>query len=223
MAQFWYVRSRADISGILGWFAEEKRGWISRNPTAHVEFFESRLLPTPARERLEVQQCRDLMAYLEAKMPQRCTYFALTLFAGIRPDMANGEICELSKCVERDGPDRYFHHGMIDLTKEITKTSRARQTTIHPNLDAWLKRYPPTHKRICPGNPDEYMAIRENFNIPHDGLRHTCISAHIAKFKSFALSAQEFGNSERVILDYYNRRMKEEDADAFYGIVPICP
>ena len=57
--------------------------------------------------------------------------------------MTNGEMYELSKCVGRDGADRYFHHGMIDLTKEITKTNRARHTTIHPNLAAWLKRYPP--------------------------------------------------------------------------------
>lgn len=213
---------RADLSGIFEWFAEEKRGWIAKNPTGHVEFFESRLLPTPARERLEVQQCHDLMAYLEANMPHWCTFFALTLFAGIRPDMTNGEMHELSKCVGRDGADRYFHHGMIDLTKEITKTNRARYTTIHPNLAAWLKRYPPNPTSLCPGDPDEYMEIRAKFKIPHDGLRHTCISAHLARYQSFAIAAQEFGNSERIILDYYNRRMSASDADAFYGIYPTA-
>lgn len=100
------------------------------------------------------------------------------------------------------------------------KDGSGRQTTVHENLTQWLQKYPPTKQSICPGDYDAYGLIRKKFAIPHDGLRHTVISAHVAKYGSFALTAQEFGNSETIIKEHYNRRMSPEDAQAFYQIFP---
>ena len=212
---------RGDLSAIFEWFAAKPRQWIAENPAAHVESFKRRSMPAPARERLEVSQCRELMAYLEENKPHWCTFFAVTLFAGVRPDMRNGEMHELARCVERDGIARYYHDGIIlELTEEIAKTNGARETTVHENLAHWLERYPPTPKSLCPGDYKEYIAIRERFRIPHDGLRHTAISAHVAKYGNLALSSQEFGNSEGVIRRNYNRRMSPSDAESFYRILP---
>jgi DNA-binding transcriptional regulator PaaX len=73
---------------------------------------------------------------------------------------------------------------------------------------------------VCPGNWGQYQEIRACFRIPHDGLRHTAVSAFVAKFGSLANAALEFGNSERIIREAYLRRMSKEEAEAFYGIFP---
>jgi hypothetical protein len=213
---------RGDVKAIFEWFSAPVRKWIDKNPVEMVDRFSKRSIPRPLRQRLDVQQCRDLMAYLERNAPEWCTFFAVTLFAGVRPDMRRGEMFELARCVGRDGVQAYYHNGILNLTEEITKDGDPRETTVHEGLNAWLERYPPTAKTLCPGDYDAYMLIRKKFSIPHDGLRHTTISAHLGKYGNFALAAQEFGNSETIIRRHYNRRMSAQEADEFHQIFPCA-
>ena len=66
-------------------------------------------------------------------------YFAIATFAGVRPSIRDGEIRKISaspniaKIIDVD-------LGVIRITPEIAKTKDLRQTTIQPNLAAWLKR-----------------------------------------------------------------------------------
>jgi IS5 family transposase len=46
-----------------------------------------------------------------------------------------------------------------------------------------------TSRNIWPGDKEVYASISKRFEIPHDGLRHTSISAHVAKFGSLAETA----------------------------------
>lgn len=64
-----------------------------------------------------------------------CVFFALALFAGVRPDMANGEMSKLAAAVGRDGPEKYFCNGVVHITAEMAKDKRARQT----RLPAWFR------------------------------------------------------------------------------------
>jgi len=211
---------RGDLMAMFEWFTAPARKWINENPVAAVERFGKRSLARAHRQRLEVQQCRELMAFLEEFYPEWCTFFAVALFAGVRPDMRNGEMFELARCVGRDGIGQYYHGGFFHLSEEIVKDGASRQTTVHENLARWLDKYPPTKESLCPADYDAYGIIREKFKIPHDGLRHTAVSAYVAKYGSFALAADEFGNSEKIIREHYHRRMPKEDAEAFYQIFP---
>jgi hypothetical protein len=77
--------------------------------------------------------------------------------------------------------------------------------------------------RPIPGHAGDwptYAAIREKFKIPHDGLRHTAISAFVSCHGSFADAAMQFGNSESMIRTHYFNRMTKTEAEAFYAIVP---
>jgi hypothetical protein len=56
--------------------------------------------------------------------------------------------------------------------------------------------------------------------LPHDGLRHTAISAFVSCHGSFADAAMQFGNSESMIRTHYFNRMTKAEAEAFYAIIP---
>ncbi len=120
------------------------------------------------------------------------------------------------RCANRDGIETYISGGMLLLTAEITKDRRPRQFPMPPNLVAWITRYMPKKGEFRLGDRDVYAEIRA----PHDGLRHTAISAHVTKHGSFAMAALEFGNSEKIIRTHYYCRMLPEDADAFYQVSP---
>lgn len=60
-------------------------------------------------------------------------YFALCLFAGIRPGVPYGEISKLK-------PEAVnLETGIIHISAEVSKVREPRKITIHPNLAAWLR------------------------------------------------------------------------------------
>lgn len=215
---------RNDLSAIFAWFQKRPRVWLKENPVEGIIKFPKRSLGYRARRRLEPEVCRDLMSHPENERPNWCTFFTLTLFLGVRPDMHNGEIWELARCVARDGAALYFQNGFLHLSAEITKEGEPRQTAIPTNAAAWLERYPLTAASICPGDYDAYRKIRNRFGIPRDGLRHTVISAYVARNGSLASAATEFGCSEAIIRTHYFARTGLRAAEAFYRILPVgCP
>jgi hypothetical protein len=208
---------RNDLSTFFEWCSVRPRAWVVDNPVKPIPQYDIvRSLP----ERLEVAKARELMAYMEEHQPEWCLFFALSLFLGVRPDMANGEIAKLAECVARDGAPKYFCNGVLHITAEIAKDKRSRQTRIPTNAKAWIDRAPVTASAICPGDWNLYGKLRKKFAIPHDGLRHTAISAHVSLHGSFAEAASEFGNSETMIRTHYFNRMSKTEAEAFYSIRP---
>ena len=208
---------RNDLFTFFEWCTVKPRRWLADNPVKGVPQYE--ILAT-LPERLEIDGARALMAYIETAHPDWCLFFALCLFAGIRPDMANGEIKKLAAAVGRDGAGKYFCNGVVHIAADIAKDKRSRQTLLPSNLVQWIERYPATPAAICPGDWPTYAAIREKFKIPHDGLRHTAISAFVSCHGSFADAAMQFGNSESMIRTHYFNRMTKVEAEAFYAIVP---
>ena len=71
-------------------------------------------------------------------------YFALALFAGIRPDWKHGEMGKLkSKHIRMDT-------GVILIEPEVSKVKEKRAIKIQPNLSLWLKKYPLASYPIIP-------------------------------------------------------------------------
>jgi len=63
-------------------------------------------------------------------------YFALCLFAGIRPAVPYGEITKLQ-------PDAInLETGVISVSAAVSKVREPRKVEISPNLTAWLRAYP---------------------------------------------------------------------------------
>ena len=117
---------------------------------------------------LTVDQCIDLMAYLEAEKPALVRYYALALFAAVRP------IGELEK-LGNDMID--LGNSVVRIPASVAKTGRARQVSMRPNLVKWLQRYPGL---VLPFNHNRLrQEVRRRFNLSQDVLRHTGISAMV--------------------------------------------
>jgi hypothetical protein len=148
-------------------------------------------------------------------------YFALCLFAGIRPSFQHGEIRKLADLPDPSKPiDQAL--GVIRISPDVAKTKSVRQITIQPNLAEWLVRYPLSEYPLIPANAQSMIsAVRKHFALSDDVLRrHTFISMHVAKFKSLAAVALEAGNSETIVRRHYLNLVAEAEAERFWSITP---
>ncbi len=217
---------RGDLCAFFNYCISPARKWAKENPTVGTTRFDiARGIP----DILTPQKAADIMAYVEAyagapgandKPGFLVPYFALCLFAGIRPSIDDGEIRKLG-----ESPDVEklidLKMGVIRITPGISKIGDVRQTKIRPNLAEWLARYPVKEFPVIVRNmQDKVTAVRKHFGLTDDVLRHTAISAHVAKWKSMGEAALEFGNSERMIKKHYLNMLSEAEAEAFWGITP---
>ena len=158
------------------------------------------------------------MAFVEDQHPSAVPFFALCLFAGIRPCLRTGEILRLQPAhVKLDAC-------MIRIGAEVSKVREPRNVTIQPNLAAWLHAYPLKKFPIIPANLQHLREkVAQNFPLSHDVMRHTFISMFVAKFRSLGEAALQAGNSESIIRRHYLDLKTTEEAEQFFGILPGKP
>ena len=203
--------------GILSTFFRfaVQNDWIERNP---VEKTPSHRIShrRGSAETLTAEQSEKLMAHVEgfnggALVP----YFALCLFAGVRPCPVFGEISKLK-------PEKVrLNTGTIHIEPEVSKVRMKRQIAIQPNLDAWLQAYPLDRYPIVPRNTAKSrLKVFAAFGLSHDVLRHTFISMFVAKYRSMGEAALQAGNSESIIRKHYLDLKTLAEAEQFFNIRP---
>ncbi|MFT3784070.1 MAG: site-specific integrase [Nibricoccus sp.] len=192
-----------------------QRSWIVKNPIEKIPFYRIAHRRGSART-LSAMQARELMAYVETFEGGRLVpFFALCLFAGIRPCIRTGEILKLKPT------DINLDTGVIHIEPEVSKVRMKRNITIQPNLAAWLRAYPADKFVIVPPNLEEVRTcIAKKFNLTHDIMRHTFISMFVAKFRSMGEAALQAGNSESIIRKHYLDLKSKEEAEQFFSIMP---
>jgi integrase len=193
-----------------------QNGWIGENPIAKVPHHRIRR-KRGAVATLSAAQAVKLMEHVETLEGGRYVpFFALCLFAGIRPCLRTGEILRLKP------EDINLDTGIIFVSADVSKVREPRKVTIQPNLAAWLKAYPPTNESpIVPKNLQHVRArIAKEFGLSHDIMRHTFISMFVAKFRSIGEAAIQAGNSEGIIRKHYLDMKSQTEAEAFYAILP---
>jgi integrase len=217
---------RGDLNAFFVFCQAAPREWTRENPVKPIPKYRiARGIP----EIMSASTAARLMAYVETysggPRTNRPTgflapYFALCLFAGLRPSVPDGEACKLGLLAN---PGRFIDQeiGVIRITPEVAKTNSVRQVAIQPNLAEWLVRYPLSKYPIMPANAGHLVtAVRKKFALGDDVLRHTFISMHVAKFKSLAAAALEAGNSETMIRRHYLNLVSEAEASKFWSITP---
>lgn len=200
---------RGDLHQFFEWCADKQRRWMTGNPAADVARFKIE------REHIEVlplERARELMTHVsEFKEGRLVPYFAVALFAGVRPGGELEKLADSPQLVDRSNK-------VIRITPAISKTGKPRQIKIRPNLVKWLNGFT---GEILPANSDrDLKAVRAKFKLGHDVCRHTFISMHVGAFKSFADAAIESGNSEKIIRDHYFNTTATPEAKAFWKIAP---
>lgn len=207
-----YNNRRGVISGFLKFSLQ--RDWITENPLAKIPAHRIRRRRTGAQT-LTVAQAQELMEFVETNHPPAVPFFALCLFAGIRPCLRTGEIARLQPKHVR------LAEGIIRINGEVSKIREPRTITIQPNLAAWLRAYPLEKFPIIPANLQHLREKAvEKFNLTHDVMRHTYISMFVAKFRSIGEAALQAGNSEGIIRKHYLDLKDPAEAEQFFGIMP---
>jgi integrase len=142
-------------------------------------------------------------------------FFALCLFAGIRPCLRTGEILRLQPAHVK------LYANMIRIDGEVSKVREPRNVTIQPNLAAWLRAYPLKQFPIIPANLQHLREkVAQKFPLAHDVMRHTFISMFVAKFRSLGEAALQAGKPESSIRNPYLHLKTTEEAEEFFGILP---
>ena len=191
------------------------RGWIHENPIAKVPHHRIRR-KRGAAVTFSAAQAEALMHHVEGIEGGRFVpFFALCLFAGIRPCVRTGEILRLKPELVN------LESGIINITAEVSKVREPRKVIIQSNLAAWLKAYPLDKFPIVPENLQHVRAkIAKDFGLSHDIMRHTFISMFVAKFRSLGEAALQAGNSEAIIRKHYLDLKSQTEAERFFGIMP---
>ncbi|HXA13698.1 MAG TPA: site-specific integrase [Opitutaceae bacterium] len=203
--------------GVLGTFFKFcfHRGWIMENPVLRVPHYRIRQRRGMAQT-LTAVQAAALMEFMETYDSGRWVpYFALCLFAGIRPGVPHGEITKFK-------PDAVnLEEGVIYISAEVSKVREPRRVAIQPNLAAWLRAYPLDKYPIILGNfKKRRQRFAKKLGLTHDVLRHTFISMFVAKFRSIGEASIQAGNSESIIRRHYLDLKTTAEAENFFGILP---
>lgn len=191
-----------------------QREWIAGNPLLKIP-------PRRTRRRrggavtFDAAQAKGLMAFVEDHYPAAVPFFALCLFAGIRPCLRTGEILRLQPSHVKTETN------VIRIDGEVSKVREPRNVTIQPNLAAWLRAYPLKKFPIIPANLQHVREkVAQKFPLSHDVMRHTFISMFVAKFRSIGEAALQAGNSETIIRKHYLELKMPDEAEQFFGILP---
>jgi integrase len=203
--------------GVLSTFLKFafQQDWIPTNPIEKVAYHRIAHRRGSAQT-LSAKQAQELMAYVEQyRGGSLVPYFALCLFAGIRPCLRTGEILKLRPEHAR------LDTGVIHIEPEVSKVSMKRNVTIQPNLAAWLRAYPLDRcPIIVPALQKHRAKIAKLFGLSHDVMRHTFISMFVGKFRSMGEAALQAGNSESIIRKHYLDLKTTAEAELFFGILP---
>ncbi|HSI15935.1 MAG: tyrosine-type recombinase/integrase [Rariglobus sp.] len=208
------INNRRGILHTFFKFAFQK-DWVAVNPVDKMPHHRIAHRRGSAKT-LTAEQAQKLMRHIETiRGGEMVPYFALALFAGIRPCLRHGEILKLKP------EDIRLDTGVIMIEPEVSKVRMKRSVTIQPNLAAWLRAYPLDRFPIIPPNlQHKRTPVAKAFDLSHDIMRHTFISMHVAKYRSMGEAALQAGNSESIIRKHYLDLKTAAEAEQFFGILP---
>lgn len=206
-----------NVKALFSW--AEDREIIASNPAARVKVKKPKVEKAP-----EIFTPEEAEALLDAAQSEEAgggkmvPYFALGIFAGIRPE-------ELKRLrweeIDLEG-------GFIEITAGKSKTAQRRLVDISPNLAEWLFAFPGVSGAVAPPNVTKLRrAAMKAAGIrrwPVDVMRHSFISYHLARGKDAAETALQAGHKGTdMIFRHYREIVKPKEAEAFWGIVPGVP
>lgn len=187
-----------------------RKQYLSSNPVASVD--RARYTPPPPSI-LSVAEARAVMAEAVRRSPRLVAYFAIALFAGLRPS----EIVRLSPASIRNG--------YIVLTADQTKTADARTVPVRQNLAAWLAAYPPAD--LASVTPSVIYRFRTHcpVNWAPDCCRHSYASyAYELTHNATEVAAEMGHRGTGVFFRHYRALAPVGSGSEFFDITPetVC-
>ena len=211
---------RNEIHPFLSWCVEADkstaRPYCFQNPCENVHRYTSKQVQAQRGEIITtsidalVSRMSDALTYKDGALAK---YYALTYFAGIRPDG------ELQGLAQKEEELVNLTTGTITIPASISKTKDKRTVTIPDNLKVWLKLL--SDQPIFPKNFDRTnKEFRKKHGFTHDETRHSFISYHVALNRSVGDVALQAGNSEGIVKKHYLKLHSQQEGRDFFSIIP---
>src|SRR6516225_5481357 len=152
---------------------------------------------------------------LENAAPELVPYIAIGAFAGLRR-------AELERL---DWQEVDLGSGLIEVTASKAKSARRRFVRIQPNLAKWLQPHARLSGNVAPPKYRELLqTARKAATIeewPHNALRHSFASYHLARFNDTAALALELGHtSAHLVFQHYRQLVRPKQAERYWKIAP---
>ena len=161
----------------------------------------------------------ELTKLLKAADKRLVPFIAIGAFAGLR----HAEIARLDWS-EVDLSDDEKEQSFIEVKAAKSKVDARRLVPVSDNLKAWLKPYSHPRGKVCPfaNITKQLLQCGKDAEVEwkHNGLRHSAISYRIAECADVPRVADESGNSPTVIKSNYLKRVKPQEAKAWFSIMP---
>jgi integrase len=163
---------------------------------------------------LTVEQAAELMKACQKLDPGMCGFFALALFAGIRP----------SQLLRMTPENVTLDERVVRAVGWQTKSRQNRLVDLSENCVAWCKvgmELPPTNwrKRF-----DKVRLVAGIDEWPPDCMRHSFASYHLGANGSADKTAAQMGHrSTEMIFQHYRELVPKKEAEKFWQIMPEAP
>lgn len=181
------------------------QGYMERNPCATIR--KAKIERDPPKV-LPIDRAADLMRLVEKEGPRFVPYYAVALFAGVRPQ-------ELLRITCED-----FQNGYVRISESVAKTGNARNIPIMPNLAAWLELHPFPKRRY---NETEIKRFRRRcgIHIPQDVTRHSYATYLYELKQDAAFVAATMGHAGTTMLfQHYRALAAPGDGQKYFSITP---
>lgn len=190
-------------------FARE-RGYCVGNPAA------SSAKAKEIEGTVGILSVEQIAALLEHSTPDILPLVAIGAFAGLRS-------AELNRL---DWKEIDLQSGLIEVTALKAKSARRRFVKIQPNLMAWLKQSSQLSGSVAPVNCrkllDAVCAAAGIVDWPHNALRHSFASYHLAHFNDAAALALEMGHkNSSLVFQHYRQLVKPKQAERYWSLAPV--
>src|SRR5437764_13348224 len=218
---------------IEDWLRRIKRGPRTRNNLRHsivtlFNFAKARgyLPKTFATEAEHVAKAKDRGGEIGTFTPAQLAdllnigneeaklYFAIGAFTGLRS----------AELIRLEWEDVNFSRGYVQVGKAKAKTATRRLVPIQPNLEMWLAPYRAKSGLIFVSEHAADRAIAQakasGIEWPNNVLRHSYATYRLAQCQDAARVALEMGNSPQMLFRNYRELVDEQDAAAWFSIVP---
>ena len=157
----------------------------------------------------------EMEKLLRAATPETLPILVIGGFAGLRA-------AEIER-LDWNAVD--LNRKIIELRASQAKTASRRVVPISDNLAAWLlpmKRQGPIVPCHTAFQKARELGKAVKIAWPHNALRRSYISYRIATVQNAAQVALEAGNSPTIIFKHYRELVAREDADRWFGIMPVA-
>jgi integrase len=161
----------------------------------------------------------DETARLLEKAPADVIPFvAIGAFAGLR----RAELKQL------DWKEVDLQSGLIEVIASKAKSERRRFVRIQPNLAKWLQPHARLSGDVTSAKYRQLLdSARKAAKIeewPHNALRHSFASYHLARFNDAAALALELGHtSAHLVFQHYRQLVRPKEAERYWNIMPATP